>query len=80
MLFKAQDYAIDNQLCRTIADKVINFWQTTRKTESLLKENERLERDRARRESSMITIQTRDRREFFKDDAWKNRFKRCSNR
>lgn len=65
MLFKAQDYAIDNQLCRTIADKVINFWQTTRKTESLLKENERLERDRARRESSMITIQTRDRREFI---------------
>lgn len=65
MLFKAQDYAIDNQLCRTIADKVINFWQTTRKTEFLLKENERLERDRARRESSMITIQTRDRREFI---------------
>lgn len=65
MLFKAQDYAIDNQLCRTIADKVINFWQTTKKTEYLLRENERLERDRARKESSMITVQTRDRREFI---------------
>lgn len=65
MLFKAEEYPMDGQLCRTIADKIINFWQTTKKTERLLEENEKLERDRARKESSMISVQTRDRREFI---------------
>lgn len=65
MLFKAEDYPMDDQLCRTIADKVVNFWQTTRKIEKLAVQNEALEKDRARKESGMRTVASMDRQEFI---------------
>lgn len=65
MLFKAQDYPMDGQLCRTIADKVINFWQTTRKTAQLLEQNEKLEKERKSKESAITAASTSDRREFI---------------
>ena len=65
LLFKAEDYPMDDQLCRTIADKVVNFWQTTRKIEKLAVQNEALEKDRARKESGMRTVASMDRQEFI---------------
>nr|DAH48342.1 MAG TPA: hypothetical protein [Caudoviricetes sp.] len=65
LLFKAEDYPMDDQLCRTIADKVVNFWQTTRKIEKLAIQNEALEKDRARKESGMRNIASMDRQEFI---------------
>lgn len=65
LLFKAEDYPMDDQLCRTIADKVVNFWQTTRKIEKLAVQNEKLEKDRSRKESGMRTVASMDRQEFI---------------
>lgn len=65
MLFNAQEYPMDDQLCRTIADKVVNFWQTTKKIEKLAIQNEKLEQDRTRKESGMRMISSMDRREFI---------------
>ena len=65
LLFKAEDYPMDDQLCRTIADKVVNFWQTTRKIEKLAIQNEALEKDRAKKESGMRFIGNMDRQEFI---------------
>ena len=65
LLFKAEDYPMDDQLCRTIADKVVNFWQTTRKIEKLALQNEALEKDRAKKESGMRFIGNMDRQEFI---------------
>ena len=65
MLFEAENYPMDDNLCRTIADKVVNFWQTTRKIEKLLLQNEFLEQDRARKESGIRIISNMDRRDFI---------------
>lgn len=65
LLFKAEDYPMDDQLCRTIADKVVNFWQTTRKIEKLAVQNEKLEKDRNRKESGMRTVSSMDRQDFI---------------
>ena len=56
---------MDDNLCRTIADKVVNFWQTTRKIERLLIQNEELEKDRTRKEAGVRVISSMDRREFI---------------
>lgn len=65
MLFNAENYPMDDNLCRTIADKVVNFWQTTRKIEKLLLQNEALEKDRTRKESGIRIISSMDRRDFI---------------
>ena len=65
MLFKAEGYSMDDQLCRTIADKVINFWQTTRKISRLALQNEYLEKERERRESDIRSINSADRQDFI---------------
>lgn len=65
MLFNAENYPMDDNLCRTIADKVVNFWQTTRKIERLLIQNEELEKDRTRKEAGVRVISSMDRREFI---------------
>ena len=65
LLFKAEDYPMDDQLCRTIADKVVNFWQTTRKIEKLMIQNEKLEKDRTRKESDVRTVSSMDRQDFI---------------
>lgn len=65
LLFKAEDYPMDDQLCRTIADKVVNFWQMTRKIEKLAVQNEKLEKDRSRKESGMRTVSSMDRQDFI---------------
>lgn len=65
MLFNAEKYPMDDNLCRTIADKVVNFWQTTRKIERLLIQNEELEKDRTRKEAGVRVISSMDRREFI---------------
>lgn len=65
MLFNAENYPTDDNLCRTIADKVVNFWQTTRKIERLLIQNEELEKDRTRKEAGVRVISSMDRREFI---------------
>lgn len=63
--FNAENYPMDDNLCRTIADKVVNFWQTTRKIEKLLLQNEALEKDRTRKESGIRIISSMDRRDFI---------------
>lgn len=65
MLFSAENYPMDDNLCRTIADKVVNFWQTTRKIEKLLMQNDALEKDRTRKESGIRVISSMDRRDFI---------------
>lgn len=65
MLFNAENYPMDDNLCRTIADKVVNFWQTTQKIERLLIQNEELEKDRTRKEAGVRVISSMDRREFI---------------
>ncbi len=65
MLFKAEAYPMDDQLCRTIGDKVINFWQTTKKIARLKEQNEALEKDKLLKESSMRSIQSKERQEFI---------------
>lgn len=65
MLFQAENYPMDDQLCRTIADKVVNFWQTTRKIGMLALQTEHLEKDRARKESDIRSISSMDRQEFI---------------
>lgn len=65
MLFDAENYPLDDQLCRTIADKVINFWQTSKKIRQLLQENVDLEQDRTVKESRIRSISNADRQEFI---------------
>ncbi len=65
MLFDAENYPMDDNLCRTIADKVVNFWQTTRKIEKLLLQNEALEKDRTKKEAGIRIISNMDRRDFI---------------
>lgn len=65
MLYSAEAYPMDGQFCRTIADKVINFWQTTKKTQRLLEQNEQLEKDRKKKEGTIVSMQNLERREFI---------------
>ena len=65
MLFDAENYPLDDQLCRTIADKVITFWQTSKKIRQLLQENADLEQDRTAKESRIRSIANTDRQEFI---------------
>ncbi|WP_309398572.1 hypothetical protein [Cerasicoccus maritimus] len=65
MLYQASEFPMDSGLSETLADRVVSFWQTNRKIQMLLMENERLEDSRSRIEANMRIINNRDRREFI---------------
>ncbi len=65
MLYQAAEFPMDSGLSETLADRVISFWQTSKKIQMLLLENERLEKDRQATEANMRIINNRDRREFI---------------
>lgn len=66
MLLEAEKYPMDDQLCRTIADKIINYWQTTRKISKLNQQNQQLEKDRDKKELFLRSVGNLDRQEFIK--------------
>lgn len=65
MLYQASEFPMDSGLSGTLADRVVSFWQTSRKIQRLLWANERLEQQRAQTEVNMRVINNQDRREFI---------------
>ncbi len=65
MLYEVSKYPIDANMCETLGDKVISYWQTTDKISKLLLENEMLEADRRRKEAAITYVKGSDRKDFL---------------
>ncbi len=65
MLYEAAQYSMDANMCESLGDKVISYWQTTKKINRLLLENEMLEIERKRKESSIVHVKGSERKEFL---------------
>lgn len=65
MLYRASDFPMDAGLSEILADRIVSFWQTNKKIAALNLQTERLETDRAYRESKIRSIADQDRQEFI---------------
>ena len=65
MLYQASEFSMDSGLSETLADRVVSFWQTNKKIQMLLLQNEKLEKERNETETNLRVSQNRDRKEFI---------------